>query len=246
METTSYASSSSNQNKVCNKDSYQRQADQAVRRKNRLERLQEFKRSIASFEHHSKDCSIGKSAKAIMIGKVLEERAKEISIVAHEIRNIREELNNLKVSGEEKSKIKNLCVNEIEDRENELNQIEEEIIFILESRNQEMVSQNSDNEDREFDSKSNDGISQDLPSKSFFNKKYKCRDTKSFDSSSKPIPNPFNFDSNSDMFSHPIQEDVNGLDDVEDKISFIENLVKADMIKESMDSTLNFMKGLKF
>lgn len=73
------------------------------------------------FEYYLKDCFIGKFVKVIMIGKVFEERVKEILIVVYEICNIWEELNNLKVSGEEKSKIKNLCINEIEDCENELN-----------------------------------------------------------------------------------------------------------------------------
>lgn len=211
MSPTSYASTLIKENDLKNKHNYKRQAEQAARARNAARHQSESTQAISV---HSEDCPIGEAEKDIIIGKILEGRAKQISIVAQEICDIQEErqkeLHNSRVNDKEQCKQQSLNLKEIEDRERELKDIQEEIINILKNRNQERLL-------KKLKKKDNNG-----------NKK------------GDHVNNNNDEDSESND-SYPKVED--GTNDVENEISFIEKLVEEDMIGESIDYALNRLSG---
>ena len=131
----SYTSSLLKQNDLEKKHSYRKQAEQSARARKITRPHME---STPQISPHSEDCAIGEAEKDILLGKMLEDRAKEISNIAQEICDIQEEWHeqNSRVNDKEQHKC-HPNLNEIEDRERELKNIEEEIINILKNRDEE-------------------------------------------------------------------------------------------------------------
>ena len=223
MSTTSYASILVKENDLKNKLSYRRQAKQATQGMNTT-RCQ--KDSIQPVSPHSEDCPMGEAAKDILIGKLLEDRAKEISIVAQEIYDIQEEwqreLQNSRVRDDEQ--LKQLAPNliEIEDRERELKIIQDDIINILKNRNKERILKKLKKKDNNRTMK--DEYVLDYP------KRWSENNKDDQDSEC---------DDNYPLF----QEDEDGTDDVENEINFIENLIEEDILGESTNHAFHRLSG---
>lgn len=221
MSSTSYSNNLIKENSLKNKHSYKKQAEQTSRKQKTI------RCSNQMISLHSEDCPIGEAEKDILIGKLLEEKAKKISIVAQEICDIQQEwqreLKNTGINNKEQIKQQSsLNIKEIEDREKELKNIEYEIIDILKNREQERLLKN-------------------------LKKKHSNRNKKDkhiLDNLQKwPLNNKYDnnnvFDDKDSLF----QKDEDGINDVEDEINFIESLVEEDIFDESINFTFDTLSN---
>lgn len=239
---SSYANTLLKEKDKKNKHSYRRRVEQCVRQKNR-KRDHKEKDVIPPISSHSKDCPIGEAEKDIIVGKLLEDRAHEISTVAQEIHEIQKEwhreLNHSKVNDSEPCNY-HPKLKEIEDRKRELNSIEEEIINILKNRDEERSLKNLgnklhktqkkplDNTDDEDSESSNDNVFKGPL-------QYSCKQSEG----QSIIGNDM------DLLDRLFEDDVQETIDVENEISFIEGLIEEDILGGSIDPTLDLLESLE-
>jgi len=244
---SSYANTLLQKNNLKNKHSYRRQGEQSALEKNKRQQQGRGKGKVVMppISPHSEDCPIGEAEKDVIIGKLLEDRALEISAVAQEIHDIQkewhQELCHSRVDDNEQCNLHDPKLKEIEDREQELKNIKEEMINILKNRDEERLltkignkgNYSCNSQTRQPHDDTNEEDHSESGDDDFFHGplRYSCK--RSEDGSIT--------DNDSDL----LEEDVPRTIDIEDKISFIEGLVEEDLLGSSIDPTLDLLHSLE-